>query len=67
MKRMIIQPIGDPCPLEKCPPGFFIYHDHLGFITAYGKDPDAYIEDGGYFLRSKETLVQPAKAEWKKS
>lgn len=74
MKQLILVPDGWPCSLDECPPGLFVWNDHIGFKTSYKADDDAmevYSASGdafwyggrNYSERSK-IIVQPVSAEW---
>ena len=71
MKRMIIKPEGWKCKLYECPPGFFVFNDHLCFKTEYGPDLEVFNEGGEYFwggVKTKEERaeleVQPVEVLW---
>ena len=74
MKTLKIEPLGWPCTLEECPPGFFICAQSLCFKTEYKTEkglPEAYCESGECFIGGtssadefKNLIVQPCEARW---
>lgn len=67
-----LTPVGEPCRLDECPPGLFIFNDTLGFRSEYWTSsikPDAYcLGSGEYFwggtdgnMARAALIVQPVE------
>lgn len=72
-KELVLRPVGWPCTLYQCPPGFFLYNGNVCFKTEYRSDNkmEVFCESGEFFCAStktedeKEKLeVQPLEADW---
>jgi hypothetical protein len=74
MKHLVLEPSGWPCTLQECPPGLFVFYEHVGLKTEYG-DVEAYCGDSGeYFWAGTHTkaernavIVQPVSWRWDES
>lgn len=54
MKRLVMEPVGWPCTLRECPPGFFLYEDTVCYKTEYERmEPDGPVNIPGDKIRWK--------------
>ena len=73
MKRLELTPDGFPCTLAECPPGHFLFKDHVGFKSEYSTNSgfiEAFNEVGEYFHgdgngEAKLCIVQPLQPIWR--
>lgn len=64
MPNFVAEPCGEPCRLDACPPGPFLFNGHLGFRSEYWTSsikPDAYCMDSGeYFWGGTSSTMERA-------
>lgn len=69
MKRLILEPVGWPLPLEEMTPGLFIIsnrnNSEVFFKDEYGHE--YCVESGEYFCATDrdKMIVQPVECSWK--
>lgn len=73
MKRLELKPSGFPMTLAECPPGFFLFENHVFLKSEYGHC-ESYCESGEMFWGGTTSLaeraklqVQPLESEWTES
>jgi hypothetical protein len=72
MKRLVIKPVGWPCPFGQCTPGLFVHGISIGIKGAAAEGEKPLVEvlwgDNGDSLlpgsHNSQIEVQPVIAEW---